>query len=81
MKFTRLKIVKRLPFVRNVTGAILDKIEKLGISVGGFGRQLPEDFENIDGDEEMVDEDVMSDGRQLPEDFSRIYIVFYNFIN
>ncbi|CAI9299485.1 unnamed protein product [Lactuca saligna] len=60
MKFTRLKIVNRLPFIRNVTGASLEKIKKLEISVGGFGRQLPKDFENIDGDEEMVDEDEMS---------------------
>ncbi|CAI9294532.1 unnamed protein product [Lactuca saligna] len=54
MKFSGLKTVKRLPFARNVMGVILEKIENLEISVGGFGRQLPANFEDIDDDEEMT---------------------------
>ncbi|CAI9304484.1 unnamed protein product [Lactuca saligna] len=62
MKFAGMKIVKRLAFVRNVTGSLLEKIEKMEMSVGGFGRQLPENFEDIGDDDGMVDEDDILDG-------------------
>ncbi|CAI9289024.1 unnamed protein product [Lactuca saligna] len=40
MKFSNVKIMKRVLFVRHVTGDVLEKIEKLEINMGGFGRKL-----------------------------------------
>ncbi|CAI9290126.1 unnamed protein product [Lactuca saligna] len=75
MKFTCLKIVKRLPFVRNVTGSLLEKIENIEISVGGFGRQLPENFEDIGDDDGMVVEDDMLDGMMRDYGDEEEYVV------
>ncbi|CAI9281671.1 unnamed protein product [Lactuca saligna] len=55
-KFSGVKIMKRLPFVKHVTSDVLGKIEKLEICVGGFGRKLQENFKNVDVDDEMMDE-------------------------
>ena len=69
--------MKRLPFVRNVTGALLEKIEKLEISVGGFGRQLLENFEDIVDDDGMVDEDEMLDGMMRDYGAEEVSYEFY----
>ncbi|CAI9275078.1 unnamed protein product [Lactuca saligna] len=60
--FSGVKVMKSLPFVKHVTGDVLQKIEKLEISVGGFGRQLHKNFENVEVDDEMMDEAEMLDG-------------------
>ncbi|CAI9266974.1 unnamed protein product [Lactuca saligna] len=62
MKFLTVKLTKRVPFFRHVTGDFIEKIEKLEINMGVFGRQVQEDFEDVYVDDEMMGEDEMLEG-------------------
>ncbi|CAI9263883.1 unnamed protein product [Lactuca saligna] len=61
------------------------KIEKLEISVGGFGRQLPENFEDTDDDDDdddgMVDEDEMLYGlmREYGDDEPYVVVIEHSY--
>ncbi|CAI9266789.1 unnamed protein product [Lactuca saligna] len=51
MKYS-IKIDKRLPFIGHINGAKLLEVQKLEISLGGFGRQFRDEHDDVD----MVDE-------------------------